>query len=160
MDELHQLCSMAPSLTERIDLDALTSAAASNPAFRALLDEFLREYGHLLDFDGDPSVESGKQAEIPLAREADSSEPMHESATGPSGTSSSEAAAIYSKRGICDPAFESLVEMLVRHYRNGLPPEDAGSDPENTEPQFLLPIPSSLSPAASQEGPGYESASG
>ena len=137
-------------MREQIDLGALASAASSNPAFRALLDEFLRQYGHLLRIDGDPSVELGMPSEIPLARDGDSSEFTQESVTDLSEISSGEAPTIFSKRGICDPAFESLVGMLVEHYRNGLSPEDSGNEPADGEPPTLLSIPS-LSPVAAQE---------
>jgi hypothetical protein len=159
MDELHQLRSMAPRLPERIDLDALTSAAASDPVFRRLLDEFVRRYGELLAVKGTVAVESCEQSEIPRGA-ADSSEPRPELTIEPSLASSDGNSTGVPKRGFCDPAFESLLEELVQHYRAALPSPDAGSNPVNTEPQFLLPIPSSLSPAASQEGLGYESISG
>ena len=157
MHQSGKLRSQLPDPPEESELRVLPFPETPDPTLQSFLNELLKQYRDVVRPEKSAFPQLREQLELPLVIPSSYWAEVPSEAAGGESEPSSEAGDVRPSAGMCDEAFESLLEELVRQHQEAFRAETFSPTHPNQESQTSLPLPSSLMPAATPESASGDS---
>ena len=157
MQQSSQLRSRSPAPAEDSELRVLPFPGDPDQQLHSLLNELLQKYRDALGTDKSTFPHSSEQLELPLLMP---SRRLRDSAIEAGGESQPdlEMGDVRPAPGICDQAFESLLNELVQQHQDAFRAERFAFQNSSQETEAPWPLLSSLRPSATPESKSSASA--
>ena len=151
------LRSQPPDPAEDSELRVLPFPGTPDPTLQSFLNELLKQYRDGFRTEESAFPQLSEQLELPLVIPSSHWAEVPTEAASGEPESSNEAGDVRPSPGMCDEAFESLLEDLIQRHQDAFRAETFSPAHPNQEPLTPLPLPSSLMPAAIPKSASGES---